>query len=272
MEAYPLPSRQRLGEILVRHGICESAAVNDACVNAKTSNRRLGAVLVEAGLISENDLVTALAEQYGACPLFSLSSHILSPEVRNILPLETALLHKSLLFDLSEKSLSIASYDPATSVFFDVMLTVRKPFVTPYIMPHSLFMWAVIETYQASCLTITDQLDPLKLVVKSAIPDSVRKAVMRYLLDSSRTIIFANGCFCTKGGKIGIHAQGIIDAAWMFGAIDISVDGTVTVCGEALPFQYDTRKLRRRIEDILRKDTCSRDVMRLAALLGAEIE
>ena len=101
MKAFSLPARQRLGEILVRQGICGSAAILDACGIARASNRRLGAVLVEAGQISENNLVAALAEQYDARTLFSLSGHMLSPEVRNILPLETALLHKSLLFDLT---------------------------------------------------------------------------------------------------------------------------------------------------------------------------
>jgi hypothetical protein len=272
MEAYFLPARQRLGEILVSHGICGCAAVHDACDIARASNRRLGAVLVEAEQISENDLVAALAEQYDASPLFTLTGHRLSPDVRNILPLETALLHKSLLFDLTENSMSIASYDPAASGFFNVIVTARKRFITPYIMPYSLFMWAVIQTYQESSLTRPDQLDTLNLMVKSAIPDSIRKAVMRYLVNSSRTIIFGNGCFSTNDGKIGLHTLGIIDSAWMFGAIEITADGTVTVCGEPLPFRYDTRRLRRKVEDVLRKSTCSRDVMLLAALLGAEIE
>jgi hypothetical protein len=272
MKTFSLPARQRLGEILIRHGICGSAAVHDACVNARASNRRIGAVLIEAGHLSENELVEALAEQYDARPLFSLSGHILSPEVRNILPLETALLHKSLLFDLTENSMGIASYDPAANGFFNVIVTARKPFVTPYIMPYSLFMWAVIQTYQESGLTRADQFDTLNLMVKSAIPDSIRKVVMRYLVNSSRTITFENGCFSTNDGNICLHTLGIIDSAWMFGAIGISADGTVTVCGEPLAFRYDTRRLRRKVEDILRKSTCSRDVMLLASLLGADIE
>lgn len=79
MKAFSLPARQRLGEILVRQGICGSAAILDACGIARASNRRLGAVLVEAGQISENNLVAALAEQYDARTLFSLSGHMLSP-------------------------------------------------------------------------------------------------------------------------------------------------------------------------------------------------
>ena len=271
MEAYSLPPRQRLGEIFVRRGICGIAAIRDACDIARSSNRRLGAVLVEAGQISENDLVSALAEQYDVRPLFSLSDHRLSPEVWNVFPLETALFQKSLLFDLTEKSMTIASYDPAGSAFFSALVTVRKPFITAYIIPHSLFIRAVNDTYQAAGLIRSDQHDTLNLLVKSAIPDAIRKAVMRYLINSSRTIIFENGSFTTGDGNIGLHTQAIIDAAWMLGAIGISADGAVTVCGEVLPFKYDTRKLRRSIEEILRKSTCSRNVVLFAALLGADI-
>ena len=272
MEAYSLPIRQRLGDILVRHGICDSAIVQDACVSAQASNRRLGAVLVQAGRITENDLVAALAEQYDVRPLFSLSGHSLSSEVRNILPLEAALLHKSLLFDLNEKHMCIGTYDPVTSGFFNLVVSARKPFVTPYVMRYSLFLLAVIETYQASGPSRTDQLNTLKIMLKSPIPASILKAVTRHLVNSSRTIIFENGHFSTDNGNTGQHTQGIIEAAWMFGAIDISADGTVMVCGEPLPFLYDTRRLRRKVEDILRKSTCSRDVIRLASLLGVEIE
>ena len=272
MDTHSPSTGQRLGEILVRQGVCGSAAIRDACAVARISKRRLGAVLVESGNISDKELVEALAEQHNAQPLFSLSSHTLSPESRNILSMETAILQKTLLFNLTENSMSAASYDPAASDIFKAMIATRDSFITPYILPRELFMWGVILTYQAfgtSGIELPETVEPVGV---PRIPASVRRAVVRHLTDSSRTIRFERGSFSMGPGNVGIHTQGVIETAWLFGVISVSEDGAITACGERLPFQYDTRKIRRKIEEVLRKNTCSRDLMRFAAILGADME
>lgn len=272
METYTPPTRQRLGEILIKHGFCGIADVHDACTSARASNRRIGSVLLETGIINERNLVAALAEQYDSLPLFSLSGHRMSPWIRNILSLETALLHKTIFFDLSDQSMSMASHDPAFSYLFKAMLVAGKSFITPYVTPVTLFMRAAILTYMGSGPTLLGYSDDPLHKLSPAIPASIRKAVMRYLTRYSKTLVFGIGGFNLIDGKAGFQTFAIIDAAWMLGAISMSSDGAVSLCGESLHFRYDSRKLRRKIEDILRKSSSLLDLMRCAAFLGVNIE
>lgn len=272
MELHTLPARQRLGEILVKHKFCGIAEVHDACAKARASSRRIGSVLVETDIISEKNLVATLAEQYESLPLFSLSGHRISPWIRNIFSLESALLHKTLFFDLSEQSMSMASPDPAFSYFFKAMLVAGKSFITPCVTPVTLFIRAAILTYMGSGPASIGYSDVSLPKLSPVIPDSIRKAVMHYLTRYSKTLVFDKGGFNLIDGKADIQTFAIIDAAWMLGAISMSADGAVSLCGESIHFRYDSRKLRRKIEDFLRKSDCLFDLMRCAALLGANIE
>jgi type IV pilus assembly protein PilB len=54
-----------LGEILYKAGLVEKQALINAIKTAKSSNKRLGQVLIELGLINEDTLAKALAKQFG---------------------------------------------------------------------------------------------------------------------------------------------------------------------------------------------------------------
>ena len=57
--------RMHLGEILFKAGLVEKQALINAIKTAKTSNKRLGQVLIDLGLINEDTLAKAIAKQFG---------------------------------------------------------------------------------------------------------------------------------------------------------------------------------------------------------------
>ena len=57
--------RKKLGEILVRWGVLDANALADALAYGKEHNKRVGEALVELELCSEDDVVKALATQFG---------------------------------------------------------------------------------------------------------------------------------------------------------------------------------------------------------------
>ncbi len=57
--------RRHLGEILYKAGLVEKQAIVDAIKVGKSTNKPLGQVLVEKGLISEDTLTKAIAKQFG---------------------------------------------------------------------------------------------------------------------------------------------------------------------------------------------------------------
>ena len=57
--------RKHLGEILYKAKLVDKQAIINAIKTAKTSNKRLGQVLIELGLINEDTLTKVLAKQFG---------------------------------------------------------------------------------------------------------------------------------------------------------------------------------------------------------------
>jgi len=270
-------TRPKLGEILVNLGLCQCSDIHNACIAARINNQRLGSTLLKSGLIKEKDLIEALARQYNANPIFSIAGHELPSGTTNLLPLETALLHKAFIFDVSFNEICIASYDPANSIFFHFALQ-ENTILRPIIVPYDVYLSAIMTSYQTStsASTSTSHVSVTHNYTHFSkfpcVPRIVRNTVSRSLRKSSRTLVFRNGRFCLCNGIQNKPLEAIIDAAWLFGAIIISKNGAITICNETLPFFFNTQKLRRRIEDSLRKKISPQEVLQFALQLGIEIE
>ncbi len=265
-----MQKKEFLSDILVKRGICGEDSIRKAVVKAKETNRRIGAVLVEMGLITEKDLVCALAEQYGAKALFSLEGHELSTKTKDIVPIDRALIHMAFPFDIKRHSFSLATCDPA-SAYFGLMASVRKPEVTAYVTTCNLVLKSIATAYEVPDIFYEQKQEVFRFG-GFAIPDAVKKTVMRYLVQTGNILVYDDGKFVLKKIDIGRMPQGSLNAAWLLGAISIKSDGTIMVCGKSIPFCFDSRKLRRRVEDILRKKACSTEILNLAFMLGVNID
>lgn len=259
-----------LGDILIRLGYCDAAAVQKALGKAVETNRRIGTVLMEMGCISERDLVFALAEQFGAKTLYSLDDHELVENARDIVPFERALIHMVFPLDIRSHSLSLATCDPA-SYYFTLMISVRRPVVTAYVAPFNLVLQGIALTYKVPDM-ISDSRNKIFRFAGFAIPDAIKKTVMCYLLKTGNILAFEDGKFKLEKAHISKMRQGSINAAWLLGAVSIASDGSIVICGVSIPFLFDSRKVRRRVEDILRKKNCSNDILNLAFILGIDID
>ena len=59
------PQFSKLGEILVHDQKLNETQVNEGLAQQKTTNQKLGITLIEMGLITEDDFVTAYGLQLG---------------------------------------------------------------------------------------------------------------------------------------------------------------------------------------------------------------
>jgi len=58
--------------------------------------------------------------------------------------------------------------------------------------------------------------------------------------------------------------------AFRDGAISIEEDGTISLCGECIQSGWDTIKIRRRLEDHLRKSASASEIIQTAFILGVK--
>ena len=80
----------RLGEILARRGRATAAAIESAWARRASEGRRIGEALVAEGLVTDRDVLDALAEQAGLLFLSEIPDEMLDPSLVARLPVEWA--------------------------------------------------------------------------------------------------------------------------------------------------------------------------------------
>jgi type IV pilus assembly protein PilB len=106
---------ERLGEILLREDLITPEQLRKGLEYQIAQGGRLGSALVKLGFITDDDLATLLAQQYGL-PAVNLAELDVDPNVVRVIPMETALRHQVLPVSRFGASLTVAVADP-TNVF-----------------------------------------------------------------------------------------------------------------------------------------------------------
>lgn len=100
-------------------------------------------------------------------------------------------------------------------------------------------------------------------------PEEAMKTVVSYLRRSGQTVVFSEGSFVLAKGNPNIS---VIGQACADGAVSLTEDGSIQVCGTRIMAELDTVKLRRKVEDHLRKSATKQDIIRIAACLGIRLK
>lgn len=112
--------RKPLGELLVERGILSQDQLRIALIEQRAAGRPLGQVLVSLGFVTEKTLRETLAENLGHEQI-DLSRLVPIPEALALVPSEFAKRHRifPVSIDAHERRLTIASSNPGDVVMFD---------------------------------------------------------------------------------------------------------------------------------------------------------
>lgn len=106
-----LTPRRRLGEILIDAGVLAEADLKRAMSLQEESGERLGTILVSQGLVNEDVMLSALETQLGI-PRVHLARYIISPEVAQLVPEMFARANRVFPIEKTEDYLTLAMADP----------------------------------------------------------------------------------------------------------------------------------------------------------------
>src|SRR5512143_1759839 len=108
-----MPSQ--IGDLLVKENLITQDQLELALKHQRQSGGRLGTILLNLGLVQDDDITSVLSRQYGV-PSINLAYFEIDPGVIKLIPVETA--QKYLVVPLSRvgSTLTIATADP-TNVF-----------------------------------------------------------------------------------------------------------------------------------------------------------
>jgi len=117
--------RVRIGDLLVEHKVISQNQLQEALAAQKKSGRKLGRVLVEIGYVDEDRLLVLLSEQLDI-PYVDLSRFELDPEVITRLPETLARRYRALVLKATPTGLLVGMGDPTDIFAFDELVRVLK--------------------------------------------------------------------------------------------------------------------------------------------------
>ncbi len=102
---------KQLGELLIERGIINQQQLDKALDAQKEKGGLIGEVLVELGFVKEEDITQALTVQYGF-PYLPLANYEVNPEVINIIPSRVARQYLLIPVDKVSNNLTLAMSNP----------------------------------------------------------------------------------------------------------------------------------------------------------------
>jgi type IV pilus assembly protein PilB len=128
--------RKKIGEILVNWGVIEQSALDEALQYATDNGRRVGEALVELELCEEDDVVKALATQFGFEYIDLDNPEILDVKlVRELMPADLILKHQVLPMAEEGNRLKIIVSDPLDLETLDLLRFRLAKDVVPALAP-----------------------------------------------------------------------------------------------------------------------------------------
>ena len=117
-----MESRKRIGNLLVQAGIISIKTLERALEMQKGSGKRLGALLKDMGIITEEEVIEALAKQCNLKIVRNFAGESFSKELLDLVPAQLAL--EKLVFPLKryEGILAVAILDPFDNATINFLL------------------------------------------------------------------------------------------------------------------------------------------------------
>ena len=138
----------RLGDVLVNSGVITEQDLEKGLARQKGTGRKLGEVLVDEGLVSEDNIARALSSQL-RYEMVELQNVNVDPEVLKLVPANVAKKYKVLPFELSPDSMMIrlAMADPMDMAALDDINIITNMQVEPVVATTSAVMLAIDQYY-----------------------------------------------------------------------------------------------------------------------------
>ncbi len=207
--------RRHLGEILFKAGLVEKQALLNAIKTSKTTNKRLGQVLLELKLVDEETLTKAVAKQFGM-EYVNLDKVNIPPEVLKLVPEDLMKRHNVLPLGKNNGRLKLIIGDPSN---LDAMDTLRFRLNTE--LDYCLANPSKIKSY------LSDSVDETKTEEDNKLRHSI-DATAAELAEASRELqaeaLRAEAAGGSDEGPIVKLVNLIIDNAYHMRASDIHIE------------------------------------------------
>jgi hypothetical protein len=139
-------ARKRLGEILVQAGVLDEGRLRAALAEQRRWGGPLGRILVDMGGITEDAMVQALSHQLNF-PAVNLDTKVVPNDVLDLVPSELAEQHSVVPFAVQGKFLDVAMADPTNLGIIDELRIRTRLNVRPHLAGPKMIERAIAKYY-----------------------------------------------------------------------------------------------------------------------------
>jgi CheY-like chemotaxis protein len=166
---------KHLGDILVEADVISNKTLERALERQKTEKNRLGVVLEEMGVITEEELVDALSKQFNFKTIKNFVGHTYPQELLDMLPSDFAM--KKLVFPLKQKDalLAVAITDPFDMETIEMLSRITGLQVVPVLAARKEILEAISVHYLKSssdggeAILVVEDSTPLASIIQAAL-------------------------------------------------------------------------------------------------------
>jgi MSHA biogenesis protein MshE len=141
------PEKVRLGEILVQQKLLSEEQLGLALADQKRSGRKLGRVFVENGYVTEEQIAGALARQLNI-PYLNLKFFNINPEIVRLLPETQARRFRALILEDRRGSLLVGMSDPTDLFAYDEIARIVRQDIELAVVNETEVMAAIDRIYR----------------------------------------------------------------------------------------------------------------------------
>ena len=137
---------KRLGDLLTDAGLISDEQLDLALSHQKGTNRRLGEVLIDEGIITEAQLIEALQMQLGI-EFIELSQYDIDPEMSRVISKNVARTYSVVPVKATPEEVFLAMSDPLNFLAIEAVKTASRKRVVPMVATNDAIQRAIMTLY-----------------------------------------------------------------------------------------------------------------------------
>jgi len=201
---------ERLGDILIREGLITRDQLSSALTEQRSSGHRLGYVLVKLGLVQEIEVTKVLARQY-RMPAVDLSRFEVDPKIVKLIPGDFALKHVVLPLKREGRTLTVAMADPTNSGVVDDLKFITRYDLFPVIAGEYTLRTLIEKHYESSDQQLQTLLKDMEGLGEDVevVEEQEEEAATQAQIDDAPVVKLINGLLteAVRRGASDIHIE-----------------------------------------------------------------
>ena len=199
---------ERLGDLLVREGLITREQLQSALTEQRNTGMRLGYTLVKLGIIEETEITKMLARQY-RMPAVDLARFEVDPRIVKLVPSEVAMRHTVLPLKREGRTLTVAMSDPTNMTVLDDLKFITRYDIFPVIAGEYTLRTAIERYYEQTDVQLQSILKDIEAEEDLEVIEEQEDEDAPQLADDAPVVKLINGILtdAVKRGASDIHIE-----------------------------------------------------------------